>query len=117
MQQLAGVFFDMDTCHTDALHLTVNHDIQVALTAKRYFCLRDLVCFRQIRIEIVFSILLAYAVDLAMHGMSHFNSILYHFFIQRRKCSRHTHADRADLTVDFQSKCIAAVTVNLGFCI
>ena len=117
MQQFACVLFDMDTGHADAFHFAVNHDIQIAFAAKRYFCLRDLVCLRQVRIEVVFSVLFAHAVDLAVHCVSHLDRILHNLFIQGRKCSRHTHADRADLAVDFQTERIAAVTVNFGFCI
>ena len=104
MQQFACVLFDMDTGHANAFHFAVNHDIQVAFAAKRYFCLGDLVCLWQVRVEVILSVLLAHAVDLAVHSVSHLDRIFHNLFIQGRKCSRHTHADRADLAVDFQTE-------------
>ena len=115
MQQLSGIFFDMDTGYANSLHLSVYHNVQITLSAKRYFCLRNLVCLRQIRIEVILSVLFANTVDLAVHSMSHFDCIFYHFFIQCRQCTRHAHADRANLCVDFQTKCVTAVAVNFRF--
>ena len=116
MQQLACVFLEMDTFKTNPLGLTIHFKIYITIFTDRYIELGNLICLRQIRIEIVFTVGLAQAVDRTMGCHTHLCRIVYHLLVEHRQCTRLTGAYRAYMCIDFCTEGSAAAAENFCLC-
>ena len=119
MEQLTGVFLDVDTGYADALGIAflVHDDVQMTMLAQRNIILGNLIGLGQVRIEVVLTVLLADIVDLAAQSMTHADGIVNNLLIQYRQRTGHTGADRAAVGVYFRAEGVLAAAVNLGLCI
>ena len=113
VQQLACVFLKMNALKADTLRLTVDLEIDIAVFTDRYIELRNLICLRQIRIEIVLSVGLAQLVDAAVGRNTHLRGIVDNLLVEHRQRARLTRADRAHMCIDFCAECSAASAENL----
>lgn len=112
VNQLAGVFFEVRA--RDANFLALNSE--VPLLANRFVVLRDLIAFRQVRIEIVFAIEFGSFRNLAVQRESRANRQLQGALIQDRQNTRHSEANRTDLIVWSLTEFSRARAKNLGLC-
>ena len=117
MKELSCVLFNVYAFNSYSLDLCAHHNIKISIVAKRNIRLRNLIRLRKVWIEIVLSVLLAYAVYSAVKRMSHLYSVLNNLFVERRQSARHTHAYRTNLRIYLKSKGIFAAAIYFCSCI
>ena len=115
VQQLACILLEMDALKTDPLGLAIHFEIHITVFTDRYIKLGNLVCLRQVRIEIVLTVGLAQSVDGTMGCNAHLCRIVYHLLVEHRQCTRLTGAYRAYMCIDFCTEGSAAAAEN--FCL
>ncbi len=108
VQQLAGILLEMNALKTHALGLSIHLKIDIAVLTDRHIKLRNLICLRQIWIEIILSVGFAELIDVAMRSNTHLRGIMYDLFVQNGQCTRLTGADRADMCIDLCAEGCAA---------
>ena len=82
MDELACVFFHVDTGQMDAALFAVDVDVDVTAFADRQVELGRLEVLRQIRIVVVLAVEFAERQDVAMQGQAGFDGIMQNFFIE-----------------------------------
>ncbi|MPM94418.1 hypothetical protein SDC9_141564 [bioreactor metagenome] len=117
MDQLAGILFNVNTGHTDALDILPHQHIQITMLAQGYIELRDLVCLGQVRVKVVFAVLLRHPINGAVQRMAHFNSTFDHLLVEHRQRAGVAHANRAAKGIDLGTKPVFAATENFCFCV
>ena len=114
MHQLAGILLDVDARNADALLLAVDIDVDVAVLTERMIELRDLVCLRQIGIEIVLSVHFREMCDLAVEHHARARRKFDDLLVEHRQCTRHTHADRTAARIRLAAVIGGAVAEYFG---
>ena len=113
MDQFTGILLHMHLVNADLFlaHGSVHH--QPAVVANGHIKLRNLVVLRVIRIEIVFPVKTAVLVDTAVCRKAKSQCIFHHLFVENRKASGHSRADRAGVGVGRTSEFCGASAENL----
>ena len=73
MDELSGVFFEVQVVEADALRLAVGYDVEVAALRYRVLVLRYLVGLRQVGVEIMFAVEARAVLYLAVEAEPHFH--------------------------------------------
>ena len=115
MNQLARILLDVDARYTDAAHVAVHQDIQIAVLAQRHIELTDLIRLGQIGIKVVFPVVLADAVDGAIQRVPHFDCVIDDLLVQHGQRAGQTHAHGTAQRVDLRAKGIFTAAKNFGF--
>src|SRR5438105_1992763 len=89
-------------------------DLQMSLDADRDVILRDLVCLRQVRIEIVLTVENAVAIDLTAQRQRRAKHQLYRPAVWHRQAPRQPQAHRTALRVRLRPKLRAARAKHLA---
>ena len=116
MDQLTGILLHMHLMDTYSLFACGSLDLNSSVIANRQIQLRDLVVLGVIRVKIVLTVKLAVLMDMAICRKTCLDGKLYHFFIEDRKRSRHTGADRAGMCIWCTSELCGASAEDLCFC-
>ena len=85
MDELSGVFFEVQVVEADALRLAVGYDVEVAALRYRVLVLRYLVGLRQVGVEIMFAVEARAVLYLAVEAEAHFHGEVYRVVVDDRK--------------------------------
>jgi hypothetical protein len=99
VDEFARVLFHVDSCDTDALHLAVQFDIDVAVLGEGLGILGYLVALGEVRIEVVLPREGALPVDAALRGEAHPQCELDDFLVEHGQHPGHPRADGAGMAV------------------
>ena len=116
MDQLTGILLHMHLMDTYGLFACGSLDLNSSVIADRQIQLRYLVVLGVIRIKIVLTVKLTVLMDMTVCRKTCLDSKLYHFFVEDRKRSRHTGADRAGMCIRCASEFCGASAKDLCFC-
>src|SRR5476649_541907 len=95
MEQLPGIFFEMNAPNMNSFDLSVDFDVEPAADADRYVVLADLVTLRQIGIEVVLAVEFGVGVDRAVKRECGADYMFHGLLVRRGQGTRHSRADRS----------------------
>ena len=116
MDQLTRVFLHMHLMDTNGLFACRSLDLNSSVIADWQIQLGNLVVLRVIRVKIVLTVKLAVLMDMAVCRKTCLDGKFHNLFVQDRKGSRHTGADRAGMRVRCAAKFCGASAEDLCFC-
>ena len=114
VNELAGIFFHVNTGDANALGLAVQRDVQIAVGGNGQFVLRNLISFGQIRVKVVFASKAALRLDGAVGRQGHFDGVVDHLFVEHRQYAGHAQTDRAGVGVRGGAEFGGATAEDLG---
>jgi hypothetical protein len=113
VQQLAGVFLQMNALDADGFGAAGARNDNLAVAAHRLVGLGNLIGLRQVRIEILFSRKKGFLIDAAAERQPRFHNAFHRFFIQHRQNAGLARAHGADVRVRRRAKVGFARTEQL----
>ena len=115
VHQFSGIFFQVDMVDSDILLSVRGVNSNFAFQTKRIIQLGNLICLRQVRIEVVLSVKNRKLADVAAQCHTSLYRIFYSSLVDDRQCARHTGADRTAAGVLASAEFCTTGTKNFGF--
>ena len=112
VEQLAGVFLEVDAGDAAAARLAPHIEIEMAAPAERQIVLRDLVALRQVGIEIVLAIELGKLRDFAVQRQRGADGRLDRPPVDHRQRARQPEADRAGVRVRWSRQVVGGTAAE-----